>query len=95
MRRPINWVVVCLSLLFLVANLSAGSRLTPPMVQLTAAPAVAQFDFSRVVVAEPAVPQFGYIRDDGSFLPLHDDPAKSPRLAGDAGVLISASPSWQ
>lgn len=95
MRRPINWVVVCLSLLFLMANLASGRRLTPPVVQLAAAPALGQIEFSRAVVAEPALPQFGYIRDDGSFLPLHDDAPKSPRLVGDAGVLISASPSWQ
>jgi hypothetical protein len=95
MRRPINWVVVCLSLLFLVANLSSGRRPAPDVVQLSAAPTVAPLDFSRVIVAEPDVPQFGYIRDDGSFLPLVDETSWSPRLAGDAAALISASPSWQ
>lgn len=85
MRRPINWVVVCLSLLLLVANLSSGSRLTPPVMQLAATPMTTQLEFSRTVFAERAAPQFGYIRDDGSFLPLADDTA----------VVTSASPSWR
>ncbi len=29
MRRPLNWVVVCLSLLFLIANLSLGRKPAP------------------------------------------------------------------
>lgn len=95
MRRPINWVVFCLSLLFLYANLSFGRRPAPPLVQSVVTPVTAQLDFSHVFVTEPTGPQFGYVRDDGSFLPLRDEPAQSPRLAGDADAITSASPSWQ
>jgi hypothetical protein len=95
MRRPINWVVFCLSLLFLYANLSFGRRPAPPVVQSAATLTTVQPDFSHVVIAERTAPQFGYLRDDGSFLPLPDESLQSPRLAGDTGVLTSASPSWQ
>jgi hypothetical protein len=72
MRRPINWVVFCLSLLFLYANLSFGRRPAPPVGQV-AELTTAQIGFSHAVIAEPAPPQFGYVRDDGSFLPLAED----------------------
>lgn len=69
MRRPINWVVLCLSLLCLFANLSVVRRPAPPLGQVVELTRV-QMEFSHVVVAEPASPQFGFIRADGSFLPL-------------------------
>ena len=70
MRRPINWVVVCLSLLFLAVSLTSGGRAAPPVESFMDTPAVARFDFARAVAAEPDPPQFGYIDVDGSFLPL-------------------------
>ena len=69
MRRPINWFVFCLSLAFLFANVSFGRKPTLPVAQ-GPAPMTAQMDFSHVVVEDPAPPQFGYVRDDGSFMPL-------------------------
>src|SRR5690242_11836941 len=73
MRRPINWFVFCLSLGFLFANLSFGSKPLPPSSQLS--PDTEQLRFSHVTVAEPAPTQFGYVRADGSFLPLAQQPA--------------------
>jgi hypothetical protein len=91
MRRPINWVVFGLSLLFLYANLTFAPKPSQPLVQSSAVPLV----FSHVAVVDPAEPQFGYVRDDGTFLPLRDASKNPPRLAGDAGAATSASPSWQ
>jgi len=95
MRRSIDWVVVCLSLLFLGACLSSGRGPAPPEMQPATPPAVTRLEFARALAADPGEPQFGYIRADGSFLPLADEPAQSPLVAGDSPVLISASPSWQ
>jgi hypothetical protein len=74
MRRPINWFVFCLSLGFLFANLSFGNKQLPPLSQ--AAPATETLRFSHVTVDEPAPTQFGYVRADGSFLPLAQQPAQ-------------------
>jgi hypothetical protein len=68
MRRPINWFVFCLSLAFLFANLSFGNR--PEHFVSHTSPSQATVNFSHVTVGEPAAPQFGYVRADGSFLPL-------------------------
>lgn len=70
MRRPINWVVICLSLLFLAASLKSGGSAAQIVEPVAEAPMAAKFDFARAVVAEPDEPQFGYIDVDGSFLPL-------------------------
>ena len=72
MRRPINWFVFCLSLAFLFANLSFGHKPVLPASQATTV--VAQVDFSHVTVGELDPPQFGYVRADGSFLPLAQQP---------------------
>jgi hypothetical protein len=85
MRRSIDWVVVCLSLLCLGAYLSSGPEPAPPELQPATPLAVTRLEFARALAADPGEPQFGYIRADGSFLPL----------AGDSPVAISASPSWQ
>jgi hypothetical protein len=68
MRRPLNWVVVCLSLLFLVANLSVD-RKQGVGVQ-TALPELAESKYADILSIEKGEPQFGYVRADGSFLPL-------------------------
>lgn len=69
MRRPLNWFVFCLSLAILLANLSFGRKPAQPVAQV-AALTTADLDFPHVIVGEPTPPQFGYVRDDGSFLPL-------------------------
>jgi len=74
MRRPINWFVFCLSLAFLFANVSLGRRPVQP-VGHTTIPVTAELDFSHVILGEPAPPQFGYVRADGSFMPLARQPA--------------------
>ena len=84
MRRPINWVVFCLSLLMLIVNLTFGPKAASPVVQAVVPRVTERLDFSHVVVGEPPTPQFGYVRADGSFQPL-----------ADAKALTSASPSWQ
>ena len=68
MRRPINWFVFCLSLGFLFANLSFGRK--PLTTTGEATPVPEQFEFSYATVGEPGPTQFGYVRADGSFLPL-------------------------
>ena len=69
MRRPINWFVFCLSLAFLFASVSLGHKPALSVGQ-DLAPMTAQIVFSHVVIEDPAPPQFGYVRDDGSFIPL-------------------------
>ena len=90
MRRPINWFVFCLSLAFLFANVTLGRKPIPAMGQFAIPQAVPAF--SKVFVGERAVPQFGYVRDDGSFEPLPEQPAR--QTDADEEV-TSASPSWQ
>jgi len=82
MRRPINWFVFCLSLAFLFANLSFGNK--PAAFVSQATPASAQIRFSHVTLGDAAPPQFGYVRADGSFLPL----AQQPVLQSDADALL-------
>jgi hypothetical protein len=68
MRRPLNWVVVCLSLLFLLANLSFGRK--HDVTGQIAALAPAQSPYAESFPDFGNEPQFGYVRADGSFLPL-------------------------
>ena len=68
MRRPLNWVVVCLSLLFLIANLSVDRK--RGVDGETARPVLAENRYADVLSIEQGEPQFGYVRADGSFLPL-------------------------
>ena len=68
MRRPLNWVVVCLSLLFLIANLSVDRK--PSARAQTSRPVFAQSSFTDFRLIEKSEPEFGYVRADGSFLPL-------------------------
>lgn len=86
MRRPINWFVFCLSLGFLFANLSFGNKPLPSSSQVV--PATEQLRFSHVTVGEPAPTQFGYVRADGSFLPLAQQTAQP-----DVDAVISEA-SW-
>jgi hypothetical protein len=75
MRRPLNWVVVCLSLLFLLANLSRDRHRSLDGI---AAPAATQSVFADNFPIAGKEPEFGYVRADGSFLPLakqDDEPA--------------------
>ena len=79
MRRPINWFVFCLSLAFLFANVSLGRKPAPSVGQASI-PVTAELDFSHVVFGEATPTQFGYVRADGSFLPLakqFDSPAEA------------------
>jgi hypothetical protein len=104
MRRPINWVVFCMSLLFLLVNLSAsGRRVHQPEIPVP----LALFE------AQTAAPEFGYVRADGTFLPLARDAFLESSVDTDAAALAwstpwlapagkaetpaftSASPSWQ
>jgi hypothetical protein len=104
MSRPINWVVVCMSLLFLLISLSAPGRRAP---QLKAPVPMAMIE------PRTALLEFGYVRTDGSFLPLTreafmessvDTSAEplvwsalwlAPAGKADAQAFTSASPSWQ
>jgi hypothetical protein len=76
MRRPINWFVFCLSLAFLFANVTFGRK--PAPVGQAVTPLPAQMGFSLAMVREPNTTQFGYVRDDGSFQPLAQQPAIDP-----------------
>jgi len=79
MRRPINWFVFCLSLAFLFANASSGNIDFPPPSE--SIPVTGKYSFSHVTVDEPAPMQFGYVRADGSFLPLAPQSAQPHRDA--------------
>jgi hypothetical protein len=76
MRRPLDWIVVSISLMVLLAN----RMLAPKPIELLA-PAQ---EFRAAVAGSPAMAQtdnpFAYIREDGSlqFVPV----AATPRLAG-------------
>jgi hypothetical protein len=91
MRRPINWFVFCLSLAMLFANLSFGRKPAPLVGQAT--PPAAQFDFAHVTVSEPAAPLFGYVRADGSFLPLAQQPAPDADFDAELPELNWSAPS--
>jgi hypothetical protein len=92
MRRPLNWVVVCLSLLFLIANLSFERKRA--VVAQTARPALAQNKYADNLAAALSEPQFGYVRTDGSFLPLAQQ-AGAPAVADvGAAVFVWSSPSF-
>jgi len=91
MRRPLNWVVVCLSLLLLTANLTidwkpAVAGQTTPLVRAESA-------FADSFAVERSEPQFGYVRTDGSFQPLAKQ-ASAPETA-DVGpaVFVWSSPA--
>jgi len=93
MRRPINWFVFCLSLAFLFANVSLGHKPAPPAGQ-AAIPVTAELDFSHVLLKDATPPQFGYVRNDGSFMPLAQEPAlESTDVAETVESLLSSAPS--
>ena len=105
MRRAVNWFVFCLSLAFLFANLTFGRR-TVPALDLAVTPQPVP-GYSKVFVEERGALQFGYVREDGSFEPLPEQPASAtdadeqavwsswPETASAASQVTSASPSWQ
>jgi len=90
MRRPLNWVVVCLSLLFLVANLSVDRKQGEG--GQTARPALAESRFANVLSIERTEPQFGYVRSDGSFLPLAGQDEVQTVADVGAAVYVWSSP---
>ena len=91
MRRPINWFVFCLSLAFLFANVTLGSRPDAPVGQ-AAIPVAAELDFSHVIFGEGTPTQFGYVRADGSFLPLAKQFDSPPAAEVGAAVYVWSSP---
>ena len=76
MRRPFNWIVVCLSMLFLAANLPFDRE--PDAAWQTIRPALAENKFADI--------QFGYVRTDGSFQPL--DKQDEVPAAADVGTAV-------
>ena len=105
MRRAVNWFVFCLSLAFLFANVTFGRR-TVPALDLAVTPQPVP-GYSKVFVEERGALQFGYVREDGSFEPLPEQPAAYPdadqatvwsqrsETTSAASQVTSASPSWQ
>jgi hypothetical protein len=90
MRRPLNWVVVGLSLLFLIANLEFGRK--PPVAGQTTRLALAESNYTGILSGESSEPQFGYVRADGSFLPLTQE-RREPAIADvDPAVYVWSSP---
>jgi len=90
MRRPLNWVVVCLSLLFLLANLSFDRK--PSVAGQTTRIALAESQYTDALSGESSEPQFGYVRADGSFLPLAQE-RREPVVADvDPAVYVWSSP---
>jgi hypothetical protein len=87
MRRPVHWVVFCFSLAFLFALASLPGRQVQPEIGLIELPAMAEAIPTVGLAAARPTPEFGYVRADGSFVPL-------AQQSGQA-ALTSASPSWQ
>ena len=69
MRRPLNWVVVCISLLLLVANRSGSERKAQARISETDHLAAVEAQLLTLSAGSVAV-EFGYVRTDGSFVPL-------------------------
>jgi hypothetical protein len=90
MRRPLNWVVVCLSLLFLIANLSLD-RNRGVTGQLPI-PALAESGFENSFPTGQNEPQFGYVRADGSFLPLAKQDDEPVEAEVGSAVYVWSSP---
>lgn len=90
MRRPLNWVVVCLSLVFLIANLEFGRK--PPVPGQTTRLAVAETQYTDIFTGESSEPQFGYVRADGSFLPLAQERRETAAVEVDPAVYLWSSP---
>jgi hypothetical protein len=95
MRRPLNWLVVCLSLLFLLANLSFdrnrgmnGQSATPVL-----AGSVYADDLSSIGTLIGNEPQFGYVRTDGSFLPLAKQDVEPGAAEVGSAVYVWSSPA--
>jgi hypothetical protein len=89
MRRPVNWVVFCfsVSLAFLFALASLPGREVQPAIGLIDLPAVAEAIPSVALAGARPTPEFGYVRADGSFVPLAQQSGPT--------TLTSASPSWR
>ena len=87
MRSPVNWVVFCFSLAFLFVLASLPGRKAQPAIGPIDLPAMAEAIPSAGLAVVRPTPEFGYVRADGSFVPLaqQSEPAS----------LTSASPSWQ
>jgi len=93
MRRPINWVVFGLSLLFLFANMPlSGRKSREPMIGPITLPAAAEVPLSASLIVERAPPEFGYVRDDGSFVPLVQHALDKPGVDAGAALLEWSSP---
>jgi hypothetical protein len=90
MRRPLNWVVVCLSLLFLLANLSFNRNRS--VTGQTAAMALAETEHLDNLFIARNDPQFGYVRADGSFLPLTKQEVEPAVAEVGAAVYVWSSP---
>jgi hypothetical protein len=97
MRRPLNWVVVCVSLLVLVANLQLPDRNSRLPDRRVVAPAFAETLLPVSLSAPDSTPEFGYVRADGSFVPLaqQSGPKRSAAELASVEPVISISPSWQ
>jgi hypothetical protein len=78
MRRPISWIVFCAALTFLLVHSAA----TDPKFDVSVEPA-APVSIDLAAPEAGGNPEFGYVRTDGTFVPL----------AGEA--VTSASPSSQ
>jgi hypothetical protein len=70
MRRPLNWIVVFISLSFLLANVWFSGRKGPLELSRIERPAMGEVIPSVRVTGKEATPEFGYIRADGTFVPL-------------------------
>lgn len=81
MRRSLNWIVVCLSMLFLTANLPLDDE--REMAWQTTGSAPSENGSADV--------QFGYVRTDGSFLPLDKRDEVPASTDVDAAVYVWSS----
>jgi hypothetical protein len=86
MRRPLNWVVVCISLLLLVANQALSQRDPPAVVSRLDHLAAVETRFPMPLAGNAVAVEFGYVRPDGTFEPI------VPNRADD--TLIDSGREW-
>jgi hypothetical protein len=70
MRRPLNWVVVAISLLLLVVNQSLSERSRQPVASPIDRLAAMETRFPAPIAGGGDGVEFGYVQTDGTFAPL-------------------------
>jgi hypothetical protein len=105
MRRPLNWIVVCISLLLLIVNRSVSERSRVPVTNPIDQLADMKTRYPAPIAGGDGGVEFGYVQIDGSFAPLAPSSADTKSTDSDTDTetawvfsprtLISTSTSLQ